>query len=305
MKYITINQDIPKCSEVGIGCMRINACSSSEVETIIQTALDAGINFFDHADIYGGGKSEELFGEWLLKNPEKRKDIVIQSKCGIRKGYYDFSKEYILESVEHILERLKTDYLDILLLHRPDALMDVVEVAEAFNQLKKEGKVRAFGLSNVNAIQIELIQSKLEQPILINQLQLSLAHTGIIDAGINANYPSASGSARDGSVYEYMRLKDMVLQAWSPLQYGFFEGTFLGSNKYVELNEVIQRLAEKYEATPEAIAIAWILRLPMATQAIVGSVNPTRIMNMAKGADISLTKVEWYELYRSAGNMLP
>ncbi|SJZ38739.1 aldo/keto reductase [Anaerorhabdus furcosa] len=305
MRYITINQDVPQCSEIGIGCMRINALSSSEVENLINTSLEVGINFFDHADIYGGGKSEELFGEWLQKNPEKRKDIVIQSKCGIRKGYYDFSKEYILESVEQILKRLKTDYLDILLLHRPDALMEVEEIAEAFNQLKNEGKVRAFGLSNVNAMQIELIQSELDQPILINQLQFSLAHTGLIDSGINANHPSSAGEARDGGTYEYCRLNNIILQAWSPLQYGFFEGTFLGNDLYPELNETINRLAAKYEVTPEAIAIAWILRLPMSVQAIVGSTNPQRIKNMAKATDIVLTKVEWYELYRSAGNLLP
>lgn len=305
MKYLIVNNEIPKCSEIGIGCMRIGGMSSEEIDTLITTALDCGINFFDHADIYSCGKSEELFGEWLEKNKDRRSELVIQSKCGIRKGYYDFSKDYILESVDNILKRLKTDYLDILLLHRPDALMEVEQIAEAFNILKDEGKVRAFGLSNVNAIQMELIQSELDQSILINQLQFSLAHTGLIDSGINANHPSMAGEARDGGTYEYCRLNNIIIQAWSPLQYGFFEGTFLGSDKYPELNEVINRLADKYDVKAEAIAIAWILRLPMGIQAIVGTTNPERIKNIAKGSDIELTKVEWYELYRVAGNQLP
>lgn len=305
MRYLTINNEIPKCSEIGIGCMRISVLNAEEIDTLITTSLDCGINFFDHADIYGGGKSEELFGDWLAKNPDRRKELVIQSKCGIRKGYYDFSKDYILESVDNILKRLKTDYIDILLLHRPDALMEVEDIAEAFNILKDQGKVRAFGLSNVNAIQMELIQSELDQPILINQLQFSLAHTGIIDSGINANHPSDKGEARDGGTYEFCRLNNIILQAWSPLQYGFFEGTFLGSDKYPELNETINKLAKKYEVTPEAIAIAWILRLPMGVQAIIGTTNPERIKNISKATEIELTKIEWYELYRSAGNMLP
>lgn len=292
-------------SLVVLGCMRIAQMEHDQLEQLIQKCLEMGINTFDHADIYGDGKSETIFGNILKEQPTLRNQMFIQSKCGIRKGMYDFSKKYILESTDGILKRLHTEYLDLLILHRPDILMDPEEVAEAFDALKKTGKVRSFGVSNMNMMQIELLQNYINDKLTVNQLQLSLAHTLIIDECINVNMPDEPGQMRTGSILDYCRLKGIGIQSWSPLQYGFFEGTFLGNEKYPELNTKLDALAEKYGVTAGAIAIAWILRIPGVAQAVVGTTKSDRIAELSKAAEIKLTRKEWYELYLSAGNRLP
>lgn len=266
--------------------------------------MEAGINFFDHADIYGGGEAEAEFGR--IMTPQMRERIVVQTKCAIRPGIcYDFSKEHILKAVDGSLKRLNTEYVDILLLHRPDALMEPEEVAEAFDTLKREGKVRCFGVSNHNPMQIELLNSCLSEPLKVNQIQFSAAHCPTIDGGLNVNIQNDAGCSRDGSLIEYCRLKKMTLQAWSPFRYGMFEGIFIGSEKFPELNRVLNRLAEKYQVTPNAIAVAWIMRHPAGIQTIVGSTNRERVQGICKASDIFLTREEWYEIYLSAGKKLP
>lgn len=304
MKMIDIGKSGLTASAVGIGCMRISELSARELETLIHTALDAGINLFDHADIYGGGQCESLFGEVLAGQPQLREQMVLQSKCGIRQGYYDLSRDYILSSVDGILRRLHTEYLDLLLLHRPDSLMEPEEIAEAFDNLADSGKVRFFGVSNMNPAQIELIQSATGQRLVVNQMQFSLARSGMVDSGIHANVPSAQDS-RDESVLEYCRLKNITIQTWSPLQYGFFAGTFLGSEKFPELNAQLNALAEQYGVTPGAIAVSWILRHPAKMQVICGSKNPRRISELAAATQVDLSRQEWYSLYCAAGNDLP
>ena len=285
--------------------MRIVELENADaVKGWVDTALEHGINFFDHADIYGKGRCEELFGQVLT--PSLREKIILQSKCSIRPGIaFDFSKEHILNSVDGILKRLNTEYLDILLLHRPDALMEPEEVADAFRILKESGKVRHFGVSNQTPMQMELLSKYCDEPLLINQLQLSIAHCPMINSGINANMYNDSGINRDGGVLEYCRLKDITIQAWSPFQYGMFEGIFLGNEKFAELNKVIDNLAEKYNVTNSAIAVAWILRHPAGIQTIVGTTNKDRIAQISKASEIRLTREEWYALYMAAGNKLP
>lgn len=304
MKQIDIGKSGLMASAVGIGCMRIPELSARELENLIRTALDGGINLFDHADIYGGGQCESLFGQVLAEHPELREQMVLQSKCGIRQGFYDLSREHILSSVDGILRRLHTDYLDLLLLHRPDSLMEPEEIAEAFDNLAGSGKVRFFGVSNMNPAQIALIQSALGQRLVANQMQFSLARSGLVDSGIHANVPSVQDS-RDESVLEYCCLKHITIQTWSPLQYGFFQGTFLGSEKYPELNAQLNALAEQYGVTPGAIAVSWILRHPARMQVICGSKNPRRISEYVAAAQIELSRQEWYSLYCAAGNDLP
>lgn len=304
MKNINIG-GVLNSSSIVMGCMRIDTMSVKEVEQLIFTAALNNVNFFDHADIYGGGRSEEVFGQALRLHPETREKLVLQTKCGIRDGYYDFSKEHIVESVEGSLRRLGTDYVDILLLHRPDTLMEPEEVAAAFDKLYSQGKVRHFGLSNQNPAQIELLKKFVGRPLLINQLQLSVKVTGMIDSGFNVNMTNPPSVMHDGSVLEYCRLCDMTIQAWSPFQYGFFEGVFLNSDKFPELNECIGRIAEKYGVTPGAVAVAWILRHPANMQVVTGTTNSARFNEICKGADIVLTREEWYEIYRAAGNTLP
>ena len=305
MKTITLNNTNLSIPEIGMGCMRIVELENVDaVKSWVDTALENGINFFDHADIYGKGRCEELFGQVLT--PSLREKIILQSKCSIRPGIaFDFSKEHILNSVDGILKRLNTEYLDILLLHRPDTLMEPEEVADAFRILKESGKVRHFGVSNQTPMQMELLSKYCDEPLLINQLQLSIAHCPMINSGINANMYNDSGINRDGGVLEYCRLKDITIQAWSPFQYGMFEGIFLGNEKFAELNKVIDNLAEKYNVTNSAIAVAWILRHPAGIQTIVGTTNKDRIAQISKASEIRLTREEWYALYMAAGNKLP
>ena len=305
MKEIIMANGNIKASEIGLGCMRISTMDKTSVNSLINTALDCGINFFDHADIYGKGKSEEIFSEALSMSASLREKIILQSKCAIRPGFFDYSKEHILNSVDSILKRLKTDYLDILLLHRPDTLMEPEEVNEAFEKLYNEGKVRNFGVSNHNSMQIELLNKYLTNKVTINQLQFSIMHTGIIDSGINVNMKNSSSVDRDGSILEYCRLKDINIQAWSPYQYGFFEGTFIDNPKFPELNKKLAEIAEKYNVSKTAIATAWILRHPAKIQTIVGTTNETRLRDICTASNVTLTRQEWYEIYLAAGNILP
>ena len=304
MKKISIGGAFD-ASEISLGCMRITELSKKEAEILINTALEEGIDFFDHADIYAGGKSEELFAEAIDMRPTIREKFLIQTKCGIRQGYFDFSKEHILEAVDGSLKRLRTDYIDILLLHRPDALVEPEEVAEAFSILQSSGKVRNFGVSNQNPMQIDLLRKYVSQKLIVNQLQLSIMHTGMIDQGINVNMNVPGSFDRDGSILDYCRLNDITVQPWSPFQYGFFEGVFLNNDKFPELNAKIDELAQAKGVTNTAIAIAWLLRHPAKMQPIVGTTNASRIKDISKASGVELTRPEWYEIYRAAGNKLP
>ncbi|BBA93584.1 aldo/keto reductase [Streptococcus ruminantium] len=290
---------------IALGCMRMASLSEQEAARVLETAVGQGINFFDHADIYGGGESEVRFAQAAKMVGIRREDIFLQSKCGIRKGYFDFSKDYILESVDGILRRLNTDYLDVLALHRPDALMEAEEVAEAFYNLKKEGKVHHFGVSNQNIYQMELLQSYLEQPLAVNQLQLSPAHTPLIDAGFHVNMKDDAATMRDGGLIDYCQLKKITIQAWSPFLIDLQQGVFDNHPDYVALNQTIRKIAERYHVSHETIVVAWILRHPAKIQTIVGSMNPERLTKIAQAKQIELTRPEWYEIYRSAGNILP
>jgi predicted oxidoreductase len=305
MKQIQLGQSPLKVSEISLGCMRISKMALADIERLVKAAQEAGVNFFDHADIYGGGKSEEQFAAALKLTPAQREQIFLQTKCGICDGYYDFSQEHILEAVDGSLKRLRTDYIDVLLLHRPDALVEPEEVAAAFDRLESSGKVRYFGVSNQNPMQIKLLKKSVRQPLVANQLQLSLTNTGMLDAGIHVNMQVDGSIDRDGSILDYCRLHDITIQPWSPFQYGFFEGVFLDNPKFPELNAQMQTLAEKYGVTKIAIAIAWLLRHPAHMQPIVGTTNAQRVRELCRAADVTLTRPEWYALYLAAGNTLP
>lgn len=305
MKRITIGNSALTASEISLGCMRMADLSREDANKVINTALENGIDFFDHADIYGGGKSEEVFADAIDMNATIREKMILQSKCGIRQGFFDFSKEHIIASVEGSLKRLKTDYLDTLLLHRPDTLFEPEEVAAAFTELEKSGKVRHFGVSNQNSGQIELLKKYVDQELIANQLQFSIMHTGMIDTGFNVNMTIDPSLDRDGGILEYSRLNNMTIQAWSPFQYGFFEGVFLDNDKFPELNKTIDKIAADKGVTNSAIAVAWIQRHPASFQTVVGTMNPGRIADIAKASDVTLSREEWYEIYRAAGNQLP
>ena len=308
MRYITLGQDNKELSEIVLGMMRIKDKSVKEVEELVETALSVGINAFDLADIYGRGRCEELLGLVLKNRPDLREKMWIQSKCGIRIEeftYFDFSKDYIIKSVDGILQRLKIDHLDSLLLHRPDALMESDQVAEAFDLLYKQGKVRNFGVSNQNPMMMELLKKDVKQPLAVNQLQLSAAFTPGFESGFHVNMEDSQAAMRDGSIFEYCQLHDVVIQAWSVLQFGYFKGNFVGNEKFQALNQVLDRLAIKYGVTSSTIAISWILRYPAKMQAVVGTTNPKHLREVSQAANFSLTRKEWYEIYLAAGNNLP
>jgi len=304
MKKIKIGGQI-ETSAIALGCMRIGGLDNRQLDLLIDTALDNGVNFFDHADIYGRGKAEETFGGYLARHKGARDKMIIQSKCAIHDGRYDFSKDYILRSVDGILARLGVEYLDVLLLHRPDTLMEPCEVAEAFDVLKQAGKVRRFGVSNHNAMQIELLKTAVKQPLVANQLQFSPTEAGLVASGLNVNMKNADSVMLGGGLLEYCRIKNMTIQAWSPFQYGFFEGCYIDDDKYPILNQKLQEIAEKYGVTKTGIAAAWILRHPANMQVIAGTTNPSRLREICAGADVRITGEEWYEIYRAAGHSLP
>ena len=305
MKQILLGGKVP-ASEISLGCMRISGLEPKAAENLVRTALDEGINFFDHADIYGRGRSEEVFAQAVGMCPSVREKMLIQTKCAIHDGIYDFSKEHILRSVDGSLRRLKTDYVDFLLLHRPDTLMEPEEVAEAFDVLRRSGKVRHFGVSNQKPLQMELLNRALDgEKLLIDQLQFSVCHTGMVDSGLNVNMKNSAAQDMDGSVLEYCRLNNVTIQPWSPFQYGFFEGVFIGSDRYPELNAVLDRIAEERGVTSSAVAIAWILRHPARMQPIVGTTNAARLKEICAASRVELSRAEWYEIYKAAGNRLP
>ena len=305
MKKLKIGTSGLDASEVSLGCMRIGGMDNAAVDELIKTSFNAGINFYDHADIYGGGKCEEVFARSAARLGIKRHDLILQSKCGIRKGFFDFSKGHILDSAERILRRLETDYLDILLLHRPDTLIEPEEVAEAFNVLHDGGKVRNFGVSNFNPGQIELLQASLPMKLHVNQLQFSITNTGMIDRGIASNMKHENSVDRDGGILDYCRLKKITIQPWSPFQYGFFEGVFVDNPKFPELNKVLDALSAEYGVTKTGLAIAWIQRHPAKMQSIIGTTNSKRVKEVVDACKIELSRPHWYEIYRAAGNILP
>lgn len=312
MKYMNIGTSGVKASRVALGVMRIDTKSPEEAATIVRTALDAGIDYFDTADCYHGGESSRVLGRALKELGIDRASIGIQTKVGIYRDpasdqitRYDFSAKHLIQAVDQELKNLQTDYFDYLLLHRPDTLVELDQLAEAFNTMQTSGKVRHFGVSNVNPMQVELLQSGISQKLDVNQIQFGLGHTGMVQQEFHVNMIDDSSLDHDGGLISYSRLKHMTIQAWSPFQTGFFEGVFIDNPKFPDLNDCLQKIAEQHGVSKSAIAVAWILRHPAGMQVLLGSMTPSRITEMAAGADVDLTAQEWYDLYLSAGNDLP
>ena len=304
MKNIKIG-DMFQASAISLGCMRMGGLDEIRVDAIMDTALECGVNFFDHADIYGKGNAEKVFGEYLKRHKDVRDNIMIQTKCAIHDGQFDFSKEHILKSVDSSLARLGVDCIDVLLLHRPDTLMEPEEVAQAFDILESSGKVKYFGVSNQNMMQMELLKTAVKHPLIINQLQFSVTEAGLVTSGMNVNMKNAESVMHDGSFLEYSRIKKITIQTWSPFQYGFFKGNFVDDEKFPELNVKLAEIGEKYGLTKTGVAAAWILRHPANMQLIAGTMNPEHLREICKASDVTLTRAEWYEIYRAAGHMLP
>ena len=306
MKRIPLGKSGILVPSVAVGCRRVCDVEEKEAEALLDTALELGCNFFDHADIYGQGACESRFAQAIHMSPSVREKIILQSKCGIVSGkMYDSSKEHILSSVDGILGRLQTEYLDVLLLHRPDALVEPEEVAEAFDILHRSGKVRFFGVSNHRSSQIRLLLKYVEQPLVADQLQFSVVNSFMVQIGMEANMGTDGAVDRDGGVLDFCRENEITIQTWSPFQYGFFSGVFLGNPKFRELDDAIGELAQKYGTTDTAVAAAWILRHPAKMQLVAGTTKPSRLKEICQAADLTLTREEWYRLYLAAGHMLP
>lgn len=317
MKTVKIGNTNWQTSNVALGIMRMGTLSVNKATDALIAAHDVGINFIDSADIYGNdpqlgrGSSEIHFGQAFKQSGLSRDDFYIQSKGGLfadsnnKITRYDSSKQHLLAAVDGILQRMGIDYLDSFLIHRPDPLMEPEEIAAAFDQLQAQGKVRHFGVSNFNPQQIELLQSSVNQRLLIDQVQFGIMHTGMIDFGLHTNMTDDRSVNHDGGIIEYTRRKQMTIQTWSPFQYGTFAGTFINNGKFPKLNLVLDRLAKKYQVSKNAIAVAWILRHPAKMQVLLGTMTPEHITDSAAGSDIVLTNQEWYDIYFAAGNDLP
>ena len=308
MKMLDVVNGPKNASRIILGCMRMPALNVDEAAKIISTAAENGINFFDHATCYGDGEAEKRFGDAFLLTGLKREDVIIQSKCGLHFDTKEFNwtKEDILKSTDEILSRLKMDYLDALLLHRPDLLFDPEEVAESFDKLYTSGKVKHFGVSNVTPGQLELLKKYVKQPLVFNQLQFSLDQSQLIDAALYLNNLTTDRSTnRDNGILDYCRLNDITIQAWSPLQIGMFQGCFIDHPDYKELNDVLAEIGSTYGVSKTAIAIAWILRHPAKMQAIAGTMNPVHLKEFCDAAKVDLTHKEWYDLYLASGKFLP
>lgn len=313
MEKIKLGGSSLEASRIVLGCMRIADMEDRVLATHINRAIELGINLFDHADIYGDGECERKFSK-VLTSEVNREDILLQSKCGIRHAgdsnrkedqYYDLSKDYILDSVDGILERLGTDYLDLLMLHRPDALMEPGEIAEAFDRLHDSGKVRHFGLSNFHTTQFDFVQKHTDHKLVTNQVQFGIGAPHMINSRMQANTPFEGAGDRDGGLLEHSRLNDVTLQAWSPFHYGYFEGIIMDDPKYRTLNDVLEDIGHSHGLTKNAVAVAWILRHPANMQTIIGTTNTSRLEDIAKAGDITLSREEWYRIYKAAGHMLP
>jgi len=320
MKTIKLGTSTLTASRIAYGCMRIGGSwdgAALSKETVraaaasVAAALECGITLFDHADIYARGKSEEAFAAAMREMPEVRERIILQSKCGIRfagdpdpsaPARYDFSRKHIVRSADGILRRLKTEYLDILLLHRPDALVEPEEVAAAFSELSDCGKVRWFGVSNHTGAQIDLLKRYVEQPLIVNQIELSVTHAHLIDEGIVFNQDRPEHPVRNHGTLEYCRLHDITLQPWSPLA-----GGGVGSKKDARVenvNTIAGTIAARAGVSIEAVWIAWILRHPAQMQPVLGATNPEHIKAASAADGIELTREEWYALFaagRGAG----
>ncbi|MFC4337251.1 aldo/keto reductase [Salininema proteolyticum] len=309
MRTVDIKGTDLRPSNIVLGMMRIDSLSDEEIRTLVKTALDEGVTVIDHADIYGGERHrcEARFGGAVTLTPEERENVVIQSKCGIRPGFFDFSRDHIVRSVEGSLEALGTDYLDLLLLHRPDTLVEPDEVAAAFDELHQSGKVRNFGVSNHTPGQIELLKKSVRQPLPVNQVQFGLGHAPLVASGIASNMETLPQSVdRDGGLLDYSRLNDITLQAWSPFQKGYFDGVFLGDREdYAELNDALNALSEESGLSPTALAVSWITRHPADMQVVIGTTSPERVREAAAGSDYRMSREAWYRLFTAAGYTLP
>ena len=308
MKTFTPPQTTLTASDVILGLMRISELDDDAIRTLVGAARDSGINFFDHADVYGGDHlCETRFGDAITFTPAERESVIIQTKIGIRDGFWDFSKEHILESVDRSLAALRVDYLDVLLLHRPDALVEPDEVAAAFDVLESSGKVRNFGVSNQTPLQVELLKRSVKQPLAFNQVQLSITHAPLIAAGVATNMAALDQSIdRDNGILDYARINDITLQAWSPFQKGFFDGVFIGDReKFGPLNDALDEIASAHDITPTGVAVAWITRHPANLQVVLGTTKPERVIESAAGSDVRLSREEWYRLFTTAGHILP
>ncbi len=306
--YDLPNTDL-HASSVVLGLMRIEALDDEQIRALVGTAREVGVSVFDHADIYGSERHacERRFGDAVTLTSSQREQVIIQSKVGIRSGYYDFSTQHILDTVDESLAALRTDHLDVLLLHRPDTLVEPAEVAAAFDALHAAGKVRNFGVSNHTPGQIELLKTAVTQPLIANQMQLSVTHAPLIAAGVAANIGGLEQSvSRDNGLLDYARFNGITLQAWSPFQKGTSDGVFLGDrDNYPELNDVLDSLAAEYGVTPTGIATAWITRHPANIQVVLGTTNPGRQPAPRASTDVALTREQWYRIFRAAGHTLP
>lgn len=318
-----LQKHLPKASQIAYGCMGLgggwnnNPVTNEHIQQaydVINTALESNINVFDHADIYTFNKAEIAFGSVLKQTPSLRDDMFIQSKCGIRfedelaPGRYDFSSEWITHSVNGILKRLHTEKLDMLLLHRPDPLMDLHELAESLEFLNAAGKFDYLGVSNMNLHQIRFLQSALNMPIVANQIEMSLAKLDWLNDGVLVGNDGIQNVDFVSGTLEHCQMNNIQIQAWGCLAQGRYSEAGLHSDNANTRNtaQLVLNLSEKYQVPSEAIVLAFLLRHPANIQPIIGTTNLDRIRASALATTVSLSREDWYQLFvTSRGHALP
>lgn len=297
-----------KNSRIIQGLMRSTSLSDEALYDLILFDLEQGITVFDLADIYGAGEAERKLGRILSLHKELRDKMFIQTKCSIVKDtdtYYDLSYKHIMESVYQSLERLNITYLDSLLLHRPDILMDVKEIKKAFLELKEKGLVKHFGVSNFSKEAIEYLNSEVEGLIEVDQIQLGLGQMKILEEEINFNMNNDEGISHTSGTFFYLKRKEIQIQCWSPFLVGFFDGFIFDRDRYPNINYKLEELAYKYNVPKATIATKFLLMLDDKLAVVTGSMDKNHVLDSLRAEEFEMEKKDWYSLYKAAGKMLP
>ncbi|KZN48510.1 aldo/keto reductase [Pseudoalteromonas luteoviolacea] len=318
---LPIQKYFPTVGPIAYGCMglggqgpHLTSADVMQAHSVIDCALESNISFFDHADIYRDGRAEQVFGKVLSERPDLRAKMVIQSKCGIRKkndeqvGRYDFSSEWVKHSVDGILSRLNIEYLDVLMLHRPDPLMQIDELAEQISRLKRQGKINHIAVSNMNLHQMSFLQSALNMPIISNQIEMSLAKLDWLNDGVMVGSQGNHLVDFVSGTLEYCQQHEIQLQAWGSMAKGQFseQGLYSDELRVRKTSQLVKKLAHKYHVSVEAIVLAFVLRHPAKVQPVIGTTQEIRIKNAVEAIDVCLEREDWYNLYVSSrGNPLP
>lgn len=320
MQDLAIHDYFPDASRIIYGGMNLgggwntNALSADDIkqtQEILEHCIARKINIIDLADIYTFGKAETVVGEVLKITPRLRDKLIIQSKIGIKLTpehavkQYDLSAQWIKQATEASLSRLGIEQLDILFLHRPDPLMDVDEAGEALERMHKQGKFKYLAVSNMHAAQVAWLQAAVDFPIIANQLEMSLAHTGFIEETIMTNIPSQNNNGFARGTLEFCEQQNIQIQAWGSLAQGRFSNKSCAPED-AKTHKLVKQIANRTSTNPNAVVLAWLMKHPLGIQAVIGSTQTARIDACLQASKVELSREDWYALLQaSRGQEIP